>query len=187
MMAPQTCSPIPGQQQHLAHLGCMHCFLATLAKAAWGDFFLLLLPFATLLMMIVQVSHSFISFLLRTITNLPATFSAAWMVARSSPAALGGIHGSTRHGGNVTASVCLHRLTTGICVHRLQTELLWASAGLCLHPAISRHLEKAAGSEEGSPANGPFSPLTVMRWIRSAGWPLPPVFCLVSVRPQASL
>lgn len=36
---PQTCSPIPGQRQHLAHLGSMCCFLATLAKAAWGDFF----------------------------------------------------------------------------------------------------------------------------------------------------
>lgn len=150
-------------------------------------FFLLLLPFATLPMMIVQVFLSFISFLLRTITNLPATFSEVWVVARSSPAALGGIRGSTRQGGDVTTSVCLHHLTTGICAHRLQTELLWASAGLCLHAAISRHLEKAAGSEEGSLANGPFLPLAVMRWIRSAGQPLPPVFCLVSVRPRASL
>lgn len=30
---PQTCSLIPGQQQHLARLGCVWCFLATLAEA----------------------------------------------------------------------------------------------------------------------------------------------------------
>ena len=96
------------------------------------------------------------------------------MIAHSSPAALSGIHSSTRRRDNVTASVCLHSLTTGMCVHRMQTELLLASTGLCVHPAMSQHLEKVGGSQEDSQANGPFSLLMVMRWICSSGEPLPP-------------
>lgn len=68
-----------------------------------------------------------------------------------------------------------------MCVHRMQTELLLASAGLCVHLAISQHLEKAGGSEEDSQANGPFSLLVVMRWVCSTGQPLPLDFCLASV------
>lgn len=56
---PQTCGLVPGQQQHLAHLRCVWCFLATLADAVWGEVSLLL--FATLLI-IVQALRSFSSF-----------------------------------------------------------------------------------------------------------------------------
>lgn len=56
---PQTCSLLPGQQQHLAHLGCVWCFLATLAETVWGEVSLLLFP---PLLIIVQAFRSFRSF-----------------------------------------------------------------------------------------------------------------------------
>jgi len=87
------------------------------------------------------------------------------MIARSSPAVLSGINSSSRHRDNVTASVCFHSLTTGMPVHHMQTELLLASTGLCVYPAVSQHLEKGGHSEDDSQANGPFSLLMVMRWI----------------------